>query len=391
MSLQLIGRSPDLKRLLDEGYEVSVVSQHLAISGIPYVNSSKEVKRGTLFAKLTLAGDVTSRPESHVVYFSGDHPCDKNGVIIGPLKHTSQVHDLGNGVRADHSFSNKPPEGFSNYYELVSSYVRVISSPAQALDPSAKAQTFAVIETAGDSGVFRYYDTHSSRSDIVAISDKLRGHKIAIVGLGGTGAYLLDFIAKTPVSEIHLFDDDAFHTHNAFRAPGAATIEALCRSPKKVDYLQSAYSAMHKHVIPHPYRIGAENVSELCQMSFVFISVDDGEPRRIIADALKSAKTPFIDVGMGLRADQSTIAGTIRSTLITAAKSDHFETRVPLEKSVDGAYATNIQVAELNALNAALAVISWKKTIGFYEDRNYSHHLTYTIGSNLFLSDENAA
>ncbi|WP_318271316.1 ThiF family adenylyltransferase [Sphingobacterium cellulitidis] len=46
---------------------------------------------------------------------------------------------------------------------------------------------------------------------------KLERQKIAIIGLGGTGAYILDMVAKTPVKEIHLFDGDSFDQHNAFR------------------------------------------------------------------------------------------------------------------------------------------------------------------------------
>ena len=33
---------------------------------------------------------------------------------------------------------------------------------------------------------------------------------------------------------------------------------------------------------------------------------------------------------------------------------------------VDEAYKTNIQIAELNAFNATLAVIKWKQLKGFY-------------------------
>jgi tRNA A37 threonylcarbamoyladenosine dehydratase len=51
---------------------------------------------------------------------------------------------------------------------------------------------------------------------------------------GGTGSYVLDFVAKTPVKEIHLFDGDIFDQHNAFRAPGAPSGEELEQRLKKV-------------------------------------------------------------------------------------------------------------------------------------------------------------
>jgi hypothetical protein len=38
------------------------------------------------------------------------------------------------------------------------------------------------------------------------------------------------------------------------------------------------------------------------------------------------------------------------------------------DAALEDAYASNIQIAELNALNAALAVIRWKKHLGYYQD-----------------------
>ncbi|CAN2525454.1 MULTISPECIES: hypothetical protein [Burkholderia] len=49
-------------------------------------------------------------------------------------------------------------------------------------------------------------------------------------------------------------------------------------------------------------------------------------------------------------------------------------------------YASNIQVADLNALNAVLAVIKWKKLRGFYRDLDREHHSTYTTDGNLLLN-----
>ncbi|MCZ7538192.1 MAG: hypothetical protein M5T61_21140 [Acidimicrobiia bacterium] len=45
-------------------------------------------------------------------------------------------------------------------------------------------------------------------------------------------------------------------------------------------------------------------------------------------------------------------------------------------------YAPNIQVADLNALAAALAVIRWKKLFRFYRDLEDEQHMLYTIDGN---------
>jgi len=55
MSQKPIGHSRDLKRLRDEGYDLEIRSGYLLVKDVPYVNFSKQVKRGTLVSKLMLA------------------------------------------------------------------------------------------------------------------------------------------------------------------------------------------------------------------------------------------------------------------------------------------------------------------------------------------------
>jgi hypothetical protein len=51
-------------------------------------------------------------------------------------------------------------------------------------------------------------------------------------------------------------------------------------------------------------------------------------------------------------------------------------------------YSRNIQIAELNAMSAALAVIKWKKMYGFYQDLEHEHHSTYSINVNMMTSED---
>jgi len=108
MSRRLINRSWDLLKLQNEGYELEIKSGFLLAKGVPYVNSRKEVKRGTLVAKLVLAGDKTARPDDHVAYFAGEHPCNADGTEIAGIKHGSATRAIAEGVMINHSFSAKP-------------------------------------------------------------------------------------------------------------------------------------------------------------------------------------------------------------------------------------------------------------------------------------------
>jgi hypothetical protein len=49
-------------------------------------------------------------------------------------------------------------------------------------------------------------------------------------------------------------------------------------------------------------------------------------------------------------------------------------------------YASNIQVADLNALNACSAVVKWKKLRKFYRDLENEHHSTYTTDGGMLLN-----
>jgi ThiF family len=388
MSHQPVNPSPDIVRLRNEGYEVEIRETHLLISHVPCVNSARQIEFGTLVSTLTLAGNTITKPDTHVVHFAGPHPCHKDGSIMSQIQHASQTQTLAEGIVVNHSFSNKPPDGYPDYYAKMSRYAEIISAPAQSLDPTVTAKTFRVIEAKPEESVFNYHDTNSSRAEIEAISAKLKGQKVGIVGLGGTGSYVLDLVAKTPVDEIHLFDADVFCQHNAFRAPGAPSVEQLRTPPLKVDYLTEIYSRMRRKIIPHPVALNAANVHLLHGLDFVFICMDDGQPKREIVVLLEACGASFVDVGMGVQVGDNNLLGIVRVTTSTPRKRDHFSKRVSFADAKDDAYSTNIQIADLNMLNAALAVIKWKKLCGFYQDMEHEHDCTYTINVNQLLSDQ---
>jgi len=139
-----------------------------------------------------------------------------------------------------------------------------------------------VVPDEEDNSVFNYLDTAATKAGIVAANQKLEGPKIAIIGAGGTGSYVLDFVAKTPVAEIHLFDADIFLNHSAFRCPGAPSLDELNQKQTKVDYLAGVYSRIRKKVIPHNYFIDKDTVEQLKEMGFVFICIDKGTGKRLI-------------------------------------------------------------------------------------------------------------
>ena len=163
---------------------------------------------------------------------------------------------------------------------------------------------------------------------------------------------------------------------------------------KKADYFVERYSAMRKGLVPHPYFLDESNVSELAGFDFVFVCVDKGKARKTICGYLAAQGIPFVDVGMDVVMDAETqqLDGTCRVTTVTPFKDDHVAGSIPMDDDEsDALYRQNIQVADLNALNAQLAVIKWKQLFGFYEDRARSHQATFTVATQSLTRGELAA
>lgn len=391
MSHSLIARDPALLQLLNEGYELEVRHAHLLAHSIPYVKPGGEVKQdGVLVMKL--AGESSTVPPDHTAFFIGEHFCTKDGAALTQIVNSSGTQTLAEGLVANHYLSAKPRTGrYENFHQKVTLYVEMISGPARAVQPDVSARTYKPVASPEENSVFLYLDTASSRAGLLVATQRFHGLKIAIVGLGGSGAYVLDQIAKTPIAEIHLFDGDVLQQHNAFRTPGAMSLAELEATPRKVDYLHSVYSKMRRGIVPHPELITPDNAQQLRAFDHVFLCVDKGSVRRWVVDALRDSSARLFDVGMGVELDEETqtVSGICRVTALAGSAYALAEQCIPMADTEEhGVYTNNVQIADLNALNASLAVIRWKKACGFYADLKNSHQMAYTLFTNRITNDE---
>ena len=93
---------------------------------------------------------------------------------------------------------------------------------------------------------------------------------------------------------------------------------------------------------------------------------------------------------MGIQlGEDNTLGGIVTVTTSTANKRDHFRGRTAFsDGEATNEYSENVQISELNALNAALAVIKWKKLCGYYHDVTKEHWCAYTIRTNQLTSED---
>ncbi len=263
--------------------------------------------------------------------------------------------------------------------DLVHRYAKHIVGAVAAAD--SHERTAAEAE-----GPFKIPNTFEERAGLRAVQDRVRDQRIAILGVGGTGAYVFDLMAKTPVPEIHLLDADELGWHNFMRAPGAPSgdeIESRRADPfRKVDYYHSKYASFRKGIFAHTIRVdGVETLTEFLArhpVDFAFVCIDQrregGPPRQdVVYEALSQASVPFIDSGISITLDGDRIRGAV-TTGFYAAGCRSWQVGVPNARvHGDMPGYRNVQLAEVNALAASLTVMEWRRRTGQYVSESASH------------------
>ncbi|GFO80644.1 MAG: hypothetical protein A49_02710 [Methyloceanibacter sp.] len=368
----LASRNPFVKDLEEQGYLVDFVGGYFLIYGLPYLDERGELSYGDWACPVDLSADgVLDPPGDHQAWFRGGRPHDQNGRQLRLGGGANKIK-VGEGFETNYSFSYKLLDAagrarpYTSFEEKVQTYLDTITGPALAAFPDATPLGAIEVKAAAQGTPLRFPDTLSSRYHMNDLSRLLEGKRVAIIGLGGTGSYILDFIARTHLAEIALFDDDKVHLHTIFRFPGfiPGVIGML-----KVDALFKQYANWHSNITPVPERVTEVNVERLREFDFAFLAIDHGPSRIFIADWLSANGIPFVDCGMGLNRAPVGLNGVVRVTGVDRAAYEATARTafLPGDDPQDGEYRRQGQIAELNGLNAALAVVRFKQHFGIYD------------------------
>ena len=274
--------------------------------------------------------------------------------------------------------SQGSPEEDESASDLIHRYAKQIVGAVSAAGYSETA-SLAI------RGPFKIPNTFEARAALGPVQDRIRDQRIAIIGLGGTGAYVLDLVAKTPVNEIHLVDSDDVNWHTFMRAPGAPTAEEIASRHKgrlrKVAYYHSKYASLRDGIHPHAVRVDSPSTfRELLSahpIDYAFVCIDqltDGDsPRQdVVYCALSEAAIPFVDSGVSITLDNRTVRGAV-TTSAYAGGSVAWKDAIPnarVEGNITG--YRNVQLPEVNALAASLAVMEWRRRTEQYVSESAS-------------------
>lgn len=368
----------DLRRLGDREYSLSIVDAFLVVNDVFYVDGSGALQKGRLAAPLNLITPETlGAPVSHQMYWSGSPPHYADGGAI-PLGSAAVNIEIGGVTYLSH-LSNKPTEGFAEYTPMVEHYVALIAGPAEQKFKVC-ARTGATYDVPESNSPFKVEDTLSTRAEITDLNRRIAGDKVALIGLGGTGGFVLDFLVKSAVASIDAYDFDAFKVHNGFRLPGEVPLHQF--GQPKSEIFKTKYDSFRHHIAFHTKRVEAGDEALFEGITFAFVCIDDGEARAVIWDLLIGLGIPFIDTGMGVEKEGGKLDGLIRTTLVTPETAAKAKERVTFDNGdADGAYRVFVQLAELNALNAAFAVMRYKQFREFFADDENFMETLISIGS----------
>lgn len=373
--------SSHVQRLVDEGYKISIESQYIIIDNVPYVSAAGIISRAAIISAYHEKDGIESFGD-HTVWFTGSVPCNVKGESLEHILVVDRNHITiaERQVLCRFSYKSERLDMMANIYNKLTHYVRKLQSYVNVIDKSASAASEGSISIRQEKSVFFYPNTAIARAGLDAYENKLKLSKVTIIGLGGTGSYILDALAKTPVDEINLYDDDIIEPATVYRMPGALSIREAYQKMYKTDYFRDVYSQMRSGIQSHSVRIYQDNLHELDDSNFVFIAVDDGPSRGMIANHLAEKNIPFIDVGIGVDkvAEDVKLLARIRVTAVDN-KTKCLVSKLPVSDDQEDEVYNNIQVAELNALNAMLAIITYKQKIGFYSEENTVNIMRYVL------------
>ena len=159
--------------------------------------------------------------------------------------------------------------------------------------------------------------------------------------------------------------------------------------PKKVDYFATVYGRFRRGIVPHDQRVDETNVDELREMNFVFLSMDVGPAKKVIINRLRDSGDFLRRLWDGLDESRE-LPARDRAGDQRVARSifDHIDQRISFGDITADEYDLNMQTADLNMLNAVLAVLRWKKSCGYYVDSCDERHTSFTVASNKLISCE---
>lgn len=202
---------------------------------------------------------------------------------------------------------------------------------------------------------------------------------VAIVGLGGVGAWIADFVVKADASQVHGWDYDCIEPKNILRMPGGVDPDVWV-GRRKADWFQEAYSRIHSSIHGHNQKVCVANVREVIEgVTFAFVAVDDADDRMMVCDALANARIPFVVAGLALVRRDRRVNASMRIVTAHAGVSSWREAIPQVGQAGQDDYGS-LDLPDVYSMAAGWAVQAWRKMRGQFWQEEREECLVYSVG-----------
>ena len=348
------------------GWTIDTYKNGISVGGVPYRKKNGETGRCCISIDTEDDGVGMKAPEH-----SGGaiHAATLIGVE-GGRAYQGSGKPVGNVLWSDKTercvISIKRDDGeYENAWHALFVYVSSVAGEVGA-DERGKTES-----------VFRFEIEGEDDKDTQVWRGRAKGQRIGIVGLGGVGLWILDLMSKTDVSEIRIWDGDEIEGRNLVRAPGWASQEAIEKN--KARYFGEQYAKMRKGIsVRKGYWQAEDGAAAFDGLDFVFVAVDKTDIRTALCETLEAARIPFVDAGMGIERHEERVRGSCQ-VFFSGKEPNRWRIGIPTVEGTGEDEYRALQLADLGALTAALAVGMWRRHIGQYEDETKDWLVRYEI------------
>ena len=351
------------------GWTIEVGQNRISVREVPYRKKDGEAGTCQVLVEtqddgLTMKAPANGSGASHAAVLIGvsqGHAYQASGEPVGNVLWTDNTNQCVISIKRD--------EGeYSNAWHALFVYTATVAGEV-GLEERDQVERIFKFEIDGE-------DSREMR----AWRNRARAQRVAIVGLGGVGLWILDLMSKTYVNEIRIWDGDVIEGRNLLRAPGWASQDAIGRN--KAQYFGEHYQQMRRGISIHAEYLQADDHADAFEdLDFVFVAIDKEETRTALCERLEQMRIPFIDVGMGIELKQGQVRGSCQ-VFFTGDDPGRWRIGIPTIEGAGEKDYYDLQLADMGALTAALAVGTWRRHIGQYEGEEKDWLIRYLIDSN---------
>ena len=135
----------------------------------------------------------------------------------------------------------------------------------------------------------------------------LEASKVAVIGLGGVGSLVTEYLARLGVGNLVLIDPDEIEESNLSRVVGATRVDAeVCQGKTQIAVRHAREMAIHARLEPIAADVSRDSVAQLLRdCDFLFLAADSMRARLVVNALAHQYLIPTIQMGAKIRTSES--------------------------------------------------------------------------------------